>query len=120
MPVSKGTGASATPPLPLAAALVAGSSRFVCCEPEASASCNLPHASNSSDTVASTSLRAWTTAMAGDPASSGLTFVPHLRTNLPTQPRSIHGAGGACSGKRPLCAGSNKVGAQVARLTGAK
>jgi hypothetical protein len=70
--------------------------------------------------VASISDLTCPTVTAGAPALSGSTFVPHFLTNFETHPRSVQGAGGVCKRNRPNCAGSNTVGKEADRFTGAK
>jgi hypothetical protein len=120
LPLISGTAAAATPPLPLGVAPLRVDSRLVRCDPDAKVICSAPHASNSRETVASTTDLAWPTATAGAPARSGSTFVPDFLAKLEIQPRSIHGAGGVDKGNRPSCAASKIVGNPAVRFTGAK
>ena len=63
-------------------------SRFICCEPEASAICSLPQLSNSTATVRLNLRPHLRCTSAGAPERSASTFVPLFRANPEHHPRS--------------------------------
>src|ERR1700739_2841584 len=101
-------------------ALLAGASKFMCCEPVARAMVSFVQLRNSKLTCASRDSRVCSSGEAGIPVKIGPLLLADLRVKFSIHPISIHGEGGASRLNEPNCDGSKSTGACVTRLTGAK
>src|SRR5438045_8924151 len=93
------------PPEPSLVMLPLTASKFMCCEPEASAICNLPHSRKSNSTRALTCLRAKAVGAYLEPPRTGTISVADERLKFSIQPRSIQGAGAESSANMACAAG---------------
>ncbi len=119
-PLCTTTAGAAAAPSAAGVAPLAGTSRFMCCEPVASAIVSFVQLRNSKLTCASSVSRTWSSGAAGMPVITGALLPSGLRAKFWMNPKSIHGAGGDARLKLPSLAASNSTGVCDARFTGAK